>query len=59
MEIYNGAWSVKKGVRRPGWKELYEDDEMVEDVKKFFSEQVPKKSGVTVVQVKKHIRFNR
>ena len=50
---------MKKGVRRPGWKELYEDDEMVEDVKKFFSEQVPKKSGVTVVQVKKHIRFNR
>ena len=64
VQIYNGAWSVKDGIRRPGraWRKfLYRDEAIIEDVKRmlFSNDGFGNKSGVTVVQVKKHIRFNR
>ena len=61
VQIYNGAWSVRNGIRSPGLKQLYPDEDIIEDVKDvlFSDDGFGEKSGVTIVQVKKHIRFNR
>ena len=61
VQIQDGAWSGRRGIRYPFKQGLYPEHEIVEDVTDWlFSKHCwGKREGVTVVRVKEHIRYSR